>query len=283
MRICRVSPLVLVLAAAPVGLAACTDGSSKPDTGPAAEAETGGPNGGDDGEDPGPLGAFTGVVVDSSGSPLHNVNAQLCREVCKLGRTEADGSFHIEADPGTWAFEVIVDPTDPASGWATPLAPVAIVDEMVRELPAPVVVPRLDAVVALTTSARVELGSGLWLDVVPAEWEAPVLTPDAEPWAGGVKVDPAGVGLPLDGIEGTVAGAWYLSPTSSHPQQPWALTFTNTFGWSAGESAEVWVADYGLQAWIPGGAAVVSADGTELVGAELSIFGTVLLMTPSTD
>ena len=236
-----------------------------------------------DGGVPGPLGALEGVVMDTSGAPLAGVSAQLCWDVCKIARTEADGSFRVEAAPGRWALEFIVDSANPASGWATPLAPVDIIEDVDRALPSPVLVPMLDAVVPLNSPARVEVGSGLWIDAVPDEWEAPVLTPNAEPWVGGVQVDPTTTGLPLEDIDLPIAAVWYLAPVASHPEQPWAMTFTNAFGWPPGTAVDVWVADYGSQSWQDAGPAVVSEDGTELSGAQLSVFGTVLLFAPPAD
>ena len=276
----RASLVMLVFASSVATWSGCTDGKSEPDSGTTSTDETGSSGGGDDGEDPGPLGALTGIVVDNSSAPLEGVSVQLCREVCKLSRTDGSGAFHVEAAPGRWAFEVIVDTADPTSGWATPLSVVDIMEDVDRALTEPVVVPRLDAVVPLASDGPVEVGSGLWLDVVASEWEPPVLTPDAEPWVGGVQVDAAALGLPLDGVEQGISAAWYIAPVDCHPQQPWAMSFTNTFEWTAGQSADVWVADYGSQSWQSVGPVTVSEDGAWLRGAHLSVFGTVLLLTP---
>jgi|GEM_PF-3210938 len=260
-----------------VALVACTDGTS-----PKANSVD---SGSDVGTDPGTSdlpesnkGNLVGTVTDPDGTPLANVTAQLCSDVCILNRTNDEGHFDLWADEGTWAFEVVVDPTDPASGWSTPLVPVQIYEAGSQSI-GPIPVPMLDAIVPLTEAGPVELTPGFTLTADPTEWDAPVLTPSADPWLGAVGFDFATSGLPVYGLEGTILAAWSVAPTGTHPTQAWPLTLANP-GLEPGATAEVWVSDYATQAWEPAGTVTVSADGSVLEGAALSTLGLVLLVQP---
>ena len=222
-----------------------------------------------------PVATLSGVVVDASGAPWSDFVVTACREVCKLARTDASGAFVLTTpEGGWWSLELIADPADPRSGFATPLAPVDLTLDDTKTLSDPLVVPVLADVVELSTAGPVVL-DGQELTADPAEWEAPAVTPSASPWLGAVAVDPATVGLPLEGLDAMPAAMWFVAPTGTHPSAPWPVRLPVPEGWSAG-AGEVFVADYDQQAWISAGT-VTEADGW-LSGASLSTLGTVVLI-----
>jgi len=255
-------------------------------TGTSASKETATPTVGDSGsgttttEPPTPKGRIHGTVVDESGQPWPDATVNLCREICRLARTDSTGAFDIEAEEGTWALEVVVEPTDPASGWSTPLAPVQMVVDVDRELTTPIMVYRLDPIQTLDATGPYTLTEGFTITADPAEWEAPLVTPSAEPWLGAVSFDFATSGLPFDELEGTVLGAWAVAPPHSHPTSPWPIQLANP-GLTSDAAAEVWVSDYTTQSWVWAGTVRPGADGTTLEGAALPTLGTVLLLEPA--
>ena len=103
---------------------ACTGGAEPKDTSSKAQDSSGATTATT--TEPTPMGRISGTIVDETGAPWPDATVNLCREVCRLDRTDPTGAFSIEAEGGTWALEVVVDPTDPASGWSTPLFPVEI-------------------------------------------------------------------------------------------------------------------------------------------------------------
>ncbi|HCH62691.1 MAG TPA: hypothetical protein DFR83_07805 [Deltaproteobacteria bacterium] len=228
--------------------------------------------------EPAPTGRITGRVVDENGQPWADATVNLCREICRLDRTDTDGRFAIEAEAGTWALEVVVVPSDPASGWSTPLAPIEVEVDQERVLEAPIVVYELDAIQALTARGELTLTEGFILTADPAEWDAPSLTPNAEPWLAAVRFDFATSGLPLDGLTGSVLDAWSVAPTATHPAAPWPLKLANP-SLDVDATVEVWVSDYATQSWLLAGTVSSDTDGY-LHGASLSALGTVLLVAP---
>jgi hypothetical protein len=259
---------------------ACTDGGT-PSKDSGTESTSGGlPEDSAGTTTPAPTGSLSGQVVDAAGAPIANATVNLCREVCKLDRTDASGAFSVAAEGGTWAFEVVVDPADPAGGWAIPLVPVEVTVDVDRVLDTPVVVPRFDRIVPLEAAGPVELTAGFTLTADPAHWDPPALTPSAEPWLAAAGFDFATSGLPLDGLTGTILAAWSVAPTGTHPTEAWPLTLANP-GLETGTMVEVWVSDYATQAWVLAGSVQPSADGSILEGASLSTLGTVVLLAPS--
>lgn len=229
--------------------------------------------------EPTPMGRISGIIVDETGAPWPDATVNLCREVCRLDRTDTTGAFSIEAEGGIWALEVVVDPTDPASGWSTPLFPVEIAVEVDRVLDAPVVVYALDAIQPLTAPGELELTPGFFVTADPAEWEAPILTPDADPWLAAVRFNFAASGTPTDGLSGTVLDAWMVAPTTTHPTAPWPIRLSSA-SLASDQTAEVWVSDYATQAWLPAGTVSSDEDGL-LRGASLTTLGTVVLVEPA--
>ena len=262
-----------------IWLCACTGGKSATGTAPAVK-HSGTDTGPAESTPSEPTGSIGGQVVDASGAPLAEVTVNLCREVCRLARTDPSGHFSVDATEGIWALEVVVTPADPASGWATPLVPVEIREDTHTELSTPLRVPTLDAIVPLSAPGTYELTPGFLLTADPSEWDPPVLTPSAEPWLGAVGFDFAASGLPAFRLPGTPIGSWHVAPTASHPSAPWPLVLANP-GLEAGESAEVWVSDYATQSWVPAGTVQPTADERQLEGAALPTLGTVLLVQPA--
>lgn len=261
-------------------LAACAGDPGSVDT---AEDTGGTGDVGDTGPapDPGPLGTLTGRLVDGAGAPLVDVVVTMCREVCTAERTDEQGAFVHDVAPGTWAMEITIEPGKADTTWATPLAPVTLIEDETVALDAPVVVPRLGARVGLDAPGWFDLGDGLSIEADPAGWEAPAIDPDADPWLAAVGLDPTSAGLPLEGLEGEPLALWYVAPTNSHPATPWALRVDNDFDLAPGETVQLWVSDYGTQSWKAEGVLTVVEDGSVLASAEgegLSVLGSVVLM-----
>ena len=257
---------------------ACTDPSATKDTATRPVADSGGSIATT--AAPTPMGRITGTVIDELGQPWADATVNLCREICRLDRTDRTGAFAIEAEAGTWALEVVVTPADPASGWSTPLAPVDIVTDVDRVLPDPITVYRLDPIQTLDAAGAYTLTEGFTIVADPTQWEAPLVTPGADPWLGAVGFDFDTSGLPLDGLDGLVLAAWSVAPTHSHPTDPWPIQVANP-GLVESAAAEVWVSDYATQSWVRAGTVAPDATGNTLVGAALSTLGTVLLLQPA--
>ena len=78
-----------------------------------------------------------------------------------------------------------------------------------------------------------------------------------------VGVDPAESGLPVEGIEGTIVGQWYLGNFDSHVDPAWPFFVRSNLGQEDGTVLRIYAASYAGATWLEGGTATVSGDVIE--------------------
>jgi hypothetical protein len=205
---------------------------------------------------------LSGVITDGTGTVL-DAELRLCRgDLCKLARTEADGSYAF-GDVGDQpaSFEVI--PED--HSYADAFAPLQFSG---GDLTIDVAVPVLQHTHPLTTTAaEVELGTGLFVTVGSADLEPPLFVDPATEVAGvKVKTDDY---LPFHGIdEAKVLGVWYLKPFDHQAANGLPFRIEGDLGAADGDSATAYVGSYTESAWVEVGPMTLSgttwtADNTD--------------------
>ncbi|MDP6933536.1 MAG: hypothetical protein QGG40_11500, partial [Myxococcota bacterium] len=125
---------------------------------------------------------------------------------------------------------------------------------------------------------QVELDGGLAVTADPEGVSRGTYSPSEEPFIASVWVDPQESGVPLEGIDGTVVGVWYLGNYDLQLDPSWPLG--GTLDLDEGTELQVWTASNSDKAWIDEGVLTVGADGSlaQTGGEGISQLTTLLLV-----
>ncbi len=222
-----------------------------------------------------------GRVVDASGAALSDAKVQLCSPLqCKPTEPDADGNFsYIGIEGDFFALEVIPK----TEGMSTALGFLTIDMEEVVTLEDPVVVPAFATSETISAIGMVELDGGLSTMAVPSTYSPPLGTPSDDVIVESVRIDPAAVGMPLEGIDGSVVAAWYLGQWNSTTDPRWSISVAGLEGVEEGDTLKIMTADYITVEWVDGGTMTVGADGTATAddGSGIDFLTTLVLVAPA--
>ena len=153
---------------------------------------------------------------------LADAKVQLCSKLqCKPTEPDAEGNFEfVDIEGDNFALEVIPD----ADGKATALGFLTVEMEEIVTLEAPVVVPDFATSEVIDAIGTVELDGGLSTMAVPSTYSPPLGTPSDDVLVQSVKIDPAAMGMPFQGVDGTIVGAWYLGQWNSTTDPRWSIS-----------------------------------------------------------
>lgn len=228
-----------------------------------------------DTQDTGPAledGAVTGQVLGPDGEPAA-ATVTLCHGYCKFTDTDSEGRFAFEdVEPQNYAIHVGTFGAEP--DWADLLVFVDVAGGEELSLAAPLAMARVGDRTLVEAAGEVQVADGLWLDADPEAVTLPFGT-DAFELAGG-----APSALPSGLPDAEVLALWYLSPFDATHEPGMGLRARNDWGLAPGAEVELMAASYLDYAWQPAGTAVVSDDGTELVGGDVRHVSTLLVMAP---
>ena len=279
------SPMIAIVATALfAGGPACSGGDKGDDTGGDADADTDADTDTDTDVDTGSrdpdAASLTGTIAYADGSPITaGVQVRLCDTVCLLGTLDGSGGFTFsKAGASTHAFEVVM--LGQQETYGTPLAPIVLAPGEDRVLDATVRVYEFVDRTDMTTATTVSADGGLTITAFPTSMSPTVNSPSTDTYVASVRVDPSEAGLPIDGVEGTVVGQWYLGNFESTVDPAWAFEVANDFGLDAGTSLRIYGANYDEKAWVEGGTATVGDDGvtTSDSGSGIPMLTTLLLV-----
>ncbi|MCK6521187.1 carboxypeptidase-like regulatory domain-containing protein [Myxococcota bacterium] len=218
---------------------------------------------------------MTGKVVDESGKAIEGARVSMCKTLCRTSFTDASGAYSFPALEGfTHSFEIVIS----SGGWATPLAPITLVAAQENVLDA-VGVKFSDSQAMPATPKEVEVVEGLYITVGADQIKLPFGADGS--MVSGVRVAAASQ-LPVE-LTGEVIQTWYLGPFDGHAiDAHLPFRMDNLWGLTAGETLEVWAADYALAAWVSAGTVTVSADGLTLEsdGEGIPVLSTLVLLRP---
>jgi hypothetical protein len=230
---------VLLLVATP----ACV---SEPEPEPAADDDD---DDDDDSIDLSGDSTVTGTVVDAAGAPIPDLTIALCRQVCLLDATDADGVFFFEdVLEGVMVLESFGAPGDEPAldlrDWTRFFEFIDVPEATDFVLDRPYVVHQVDSVGPLQGSQDLDLGGGLQvrfdfddLGVLPA--------PATAVYLGATSIPEAD--WPVGGLgDWTVVGAWGLATWDLHAEDGFAVQAAPPLAQPQDPSSEVafLVADY---------------------------------------
>ncbi len=249
-------------------MAGCTGSVDTTDTGDTGDTE----------EDLGPAGQLHGTVRDAEGDPVEGAQVNLCLAICSTAQTDAQGAYAF--DPlvvGAYSFHVV---PPQGSGLAEPLIPWPIEEDTNPTLD--VVLPPLEAEVALPTGARAEIEAAPGLFLTLQQGDLKVVFADPPTAVAGARVAEADR-LPMD-VGGEVLAVWYLSPYEASAEEVGGMPFriANDLGLSEGQTAQLWRASYWDFAFVSVG--LLEAQGDFLVNDALRLpeLTTLVLVEPTT-
>jgi hypothetical protein len=217
---------------------------------------------------------MTGKIVDESGKAIEGARVAMCKTLCRTSFTDAGGLYTFPALEGfTHSFEIVIS----TGGWATVLAPITLVAAQENVLDA--VSVKFSASQAMpATPKEVEVVEGLHITVGADQLKLPFGADGS--MVSGVRVA-ASARVPVE-LPGEVIEMWYLGPFDGHAEVHLPFRMDNLWGLSAGETLEVWAADYSLAAWDSAGTVTVSSDGLspESDGEGIPVLSTLVLLRP---
>jgi hypothetical protein len=215
---------------------------------------------------------MTGKVVDESGDAIEKARVSMCKTLCRTAFTDANGLYTFPPLEGfTHSFEIVISSDE----WATPLAPITLVAAQENVLNA-VAVKFSTSQTMPATPKEVEVVEGLHITVGLDQLKLPFGADGS--MVSGVRVA-ASAWLPVE-LPGEVIQMWYLGPFEAHAENHLPFQMDNLWGLSAGETLEVWAADYTLAAWVSAGTVTVSSDEQTLVsdGEGIPVLSTLVLL-----
>ena len=215
---------------------------------------------------------MTGKVVDVSGKAIEGARVSMCKTLCRTSFTDAGGLYSFPALEGfTHSFEIVIS----SGGWATPLAPVTLVAAQENVLDA-VGVKFSESQAMPSSPKELEVVEGLHITVGLDQLKLPFGADGS--MVSGVRVA-ASDQVPVE-LPGEVIQMWYLGPFDGHAEAHLPFRMDNLWGLSAGETLEVWAADYTLAAWVSAGTVTVSGDELTLEsdGEGIPVLSTLVLL-----
>ena len=198
-----------------------------------------------------PRGTLSGHVTDPDGHPVVGAMVNFCHGQCASARTDDAGVYTL-ADVHAWIGSFYVKPDAANTDGLLPLmAPLTVTEGAMRTLD--VTMFRAATTPALpSVAADVTVTSTLVLHVGADILEPPLFEPLPEV-VSGVDV-PLDKLLPIEGINGTVVAAFYVTPFESTAATGVPVRTTDAFGLAAGDSVDVYAASDSLQyTWLPCG------------------------------
>lgn len=237
-----------------LGCAACTgsaggpsaespqDNVESPATADGADGADGGAAGDSGGEDTAaPLASLSGRIVDPAGAPLTDVLVRLCGDGCRQTTPDDAGAFSYTAlDPGLYSLH-LASLSDPDRAW--PSAVLRLEPGQERALAHPLVVAPFSTSARLDGPAPVE-GDGLLIEADPASLDITGYAAWFEPVVQTRRVPADALGqLTLDGLEGSLLGAWELGTFDGTIASGWPVAIPtaqppgSTLAWVAVDHA----------------------------------------------
>jgi hypothetical protein len=200
--------------------------------------------------------SVSGVVTDTKGAPWPDAKVQVCSDaLCTLGNADGTGAFSVQVPAGK-TYHVMAHPpaSDPREG-STGIAELADILTTDVTLPSPVAIP--------ITGAHASLPNAAVTQDLTLTANAPDVSFTGDAYFSGVAVTSSPFASSI--------ATWALNPwaTRTNAGKTIAVTMSNTFGLSPGDTVSVYAVNETTAELVGPSTGTVSSDGKTITGATI--------------